>query len=367
MRSTAHGLVIGKFYPPHDGHELLFRAAASASDRLSILVLAHPEEHLDVRLRVEWITEMLDDLGNVTVAGGIDLHPVDYDDPLIWDLHEAAFRDLLVTVTTEPVTAVFSSESYGAELARRFGSRHVPIDVDRILVPISGTRIRSDPVENWDHLPESVRGGLCRRVVVLGAESTGTTTVSRVLTDLLRRRGGPHGMTRWVPEYGRQFTLDKLASATAASGVNCVEPPTMDDLDWQTQDFIEIAARQNQMEDQEARVGGPVLLCDTDAFATGLWHERYAGHRSNEVDALARHHDLYLLTNHRDVPFVQDGIRDGESIREWMTERFIEELVSTGRNHVVLTGPLDERLHSALEAVDELLQGDLMVRSKGLR
>ena len=44
------------------------------------------------------------------------------------------------------------------------------------------------------------------------------------------------------------------------------------------------------------------------------------------VDALARHHPLYLLTHHDGVPFEQDGIRDGESIRAWMTGRFEEAL-----------------------------------------
>ncbi len=96
-------------------------------------------------------------------------------------------------------------------------------------------------------------------------------------------------------------------------------------------------------------------MCDTDAFSVGIWHERYLGAPDPSVNALARHHPLYLLTHHEGAPFVQDGYRDGEAIRPWMTERFEQELLATGRRHVCLRGSLDERIRTALGAVDDLL------------
>ena len=356
MSTTAHGLVVGKFHPPHAGHDLLFRSAAAASDRLSILVLANPGEGIALQERLDWIRDMLADLPHVTIAGGIDPHPIDYDDPLVWDLHEAAFRAVLATVTDQPVTAVFSSEPYGDELARRFNCIHAPIDIGRMLVPISSTRVREDPVAAWEFLPPAVRGGLARRVVVLGAESTGTTTVARRLADRLRRIGGSHGLTRYVPEYGRDVSVEKLGAATARAAVAGLPRPDMDDLTWSTREFIQIAVTQNRMEDEQARIGGPVLVCDTDAFATGIWHERYRGDPSEEVDGLARHHPLYLLTHHDGVPFVQDGLRDGEGIRTWMTERFAEALERSGRRYVVLTGAPEERVEQAMDAIDDLVR-----------
>jgi nicotinamide riboside kinase len=44
---------------------------------------------------------------------------------------------------------------------------------------------------------------------------------------------------------------------------------------WKTADFIAIAKEQNRQEDEAAKTANKVLICDTDAFATGLWHERY--------------------------------------------------------------------------------------------
>jgi NadR type nicotinamide-nucleotide adenylyltransferase len=352
---TAHGLIIGKCYPPHAGHELLVRTAAAVSDRVSVLILARPDEALPLADRVAWLAAAVADLPDVTVAGGDDPHPIDYDDAAVWDLHEAEFRAVLATITDEPVTAVFSSEPYGVELARRFGATAVCVDPGRTLVPACASDVRADPVATWHLLPPPVQAGLARRVVVVGAESTGKTTLCRDLADALRARGGAHGRTRWVPEVGRERTIELQAAAVARAALAGAPPPLMDALEWPTAEFTAIAAAQNRREDAEAVIGGPVLVCDTDAFATGIWHERYVGQRDPAVDALARHHDLYLVTHHDGAPFVQDGIRDGEHVRAWMTERFLTELAATDRRHVVLTGSWDQRRAGALAAIDDLL------------
>ena len=254
----------------------------------------------------------------------------------------------------ERPTAVVSSEPYGAELARRFGAVCLNLDLGRGLVAISGTRVRADPVAHWSLLAEPVRGGLAKRVVVVGAESTGTTTLARDLTAALRAREG-HGETRWVPEHGRQFTVEALAHARLEAQLAGLPTPGMAELPWPTPAFEVIAAEQNRLEDAAARLGGPVLVCDTDAWTTGLWHERYRGARSPEVDARARHHPLYLLTDATDVPFEQDGVRDGEQIRTWIQARLVEDLTSTGRRWLTASGTRAERVAAALAGVDALL------------
>jgi NadR type nicotinamide-nucleotide adenylyltransferase len=355
MTAARHGLVIGKFYPPHEGHHLLVRTASACCDRVTVLVLSHQVESIPHADRLAWLREVHAPEHNVTFHGVIDDHPVDFDDPAIWDLHEAVFRAGLAEVTDEPVTAVFSSEAYGGELARRLGAEAVAVDAARGLAPVSGTSVRADPVGHWDQLAAPVRAWFARRVVVVGAESSGTTTLSRALADALRARGGAHGLTRWVPEHLRAAAIAKLAADRATATLASRPPPSMDQLVWRTEDLVAVAGCQSELEDDAVRDGGPVLVCDTDAFAVGIWHERYLGGPSAEIDALARHHPLYLLTHHEGVPFVQDGYRDGESIRPWMTNRFEEALAATGRGHVVLRGTLEVRLVAALAAIDELL------------
>lgn len=66
-------------------------------------------------------------------------------------------------------------------------------------------------------------------------------------------------------------------------------------------------------------------------------------------------HHLWILTSPEGVPFEQDGWRDGESIRLWMSGRFQEELEERGLPHITVTGPHEDRLAAAVAATDDLL------------
>ena len=350
-----HGLVIGKFYPPHAGHHLLIRTAAALCERVSVVVMASKVESIPLDLRLAWVREAHARQPNVKAVGVWDEHPIDYQDDALWQAHVALMLEGARSLNDVPIDAVFTSESYGPELGRRLGARHVAVDPARGLEPISGKQVRRDPAAAWEQLEPPVRGWLARRVVVLGAESTGKSTLAAELARRLRARGGAFGLTRWVPEYGRQYTVDFIARERGRAQLEGRPPPALEELAWPSSGFEEIAAEQNRLEDEAARAGGPVLLCDTDAFATSVWHERYVGKRSPAVEALARAHPLYLLTHPDDVPFAQDGLRDGERIRHWMTQVFVERLTATGRRWSWLRGSREQRLTAAVDTVDALL------------
>ncbi len=337
-----HGLVLGKFYPPHAGHHHLVRTAADRCERLTVLVCAASVESVSLDERVAWMREMHPE---ATVIGAVDDIPMDLDDPDVWDAHMAVFR----AAVPGRVDVVFTSEPYGDELARRFEARHECVDVSRSLFPVSGTAVRKDPVGNWEFLAAPVRGALALRVVVLGAESTGTTTLARALTEHYRARGGVWARTLCVDEYGREFSERKLAELRSVRpGAEWAE------VSFGSQEFPVIAREQRRREDAAARLGSPVLFCDTDAFATTIWHERYmGGPYPGEPEPAGQH--LWLLTDHEGVAFEDDGLREGEELRPWMTERFHDELVRTGRDFRVLTGAHDKRLAEAVASVDGLL------------
>jgi NadR type nicotinamide-nucleotide adenylyltransferase len=351
---SEHGLVIGKFYPPHLGHHLLIRTAAAVCRRVSVIVMASQVETIPLSNRVAWLAAAHRNELNVEVTGVMDEHRVDFESEAVWAAHVALMRDGLAALAAPRVTAVFTSEPYGAELARRFHAAHVAVDPDRRLVPISARAIRRDVAANWEYLAEPTRAGLAFRVVVLGAESTGTTTLAADLADHWRARGGVHRLTRWVPEFGRAYSIEKYAQARAAAQLAGKRPPTLEELVWESPEFEAIARTQLAQEDSAAAQGGPILICDTDAFATTIWHERYVGGVNPAVQAIAeqRSHPLYLLTHHDGVPYEQDGLRDGAHIRSWMTQRFIARLSETGRNSVVLRGDRGQRLRTAIEAIE---------------
>jgi len=313
------GVVIGKFYPPHKGHEYLITEAQKGCDDLTVIVCDHPDQKIPGHLRAAWLREMHP---SVTVIVTPDDLP---DEPEPW-----AARTLLLL--GEAPTFVFSSEDYGPGYAAAMGTSHIMVDRERVHIPVSAAQIRSAPYDNWEYLPEPVRAWFCLRVILIGVESTGKTTLSQALAEKLN--------TVWVPEYGRDYTYIVLER----------EDPT-----WTSQDFVEIAREQVRQENEAARHANQVLIGDTDAFATGVWHERYMESRSPETEAIGDEvrADLYLLTV-ADFPFVQDGIRDGEHIREWMHELFLERLAARGTPVVTIAGPHETRLQKSLEAIADL-------------
>ncbi|MBR7838358.1 AAA family ATPase [Actinospica durhamensis] len=354
-----HGMIIGKFYPPHAGHHFLVDSAASTCARVSVVVMASAVESIPLAARVGWLREAFADT-HVDVVGIMDDLEIDYEDDGIWAGHVALMREALTTGRHAhvPVDAVFSSEPYGAELARRFDAAPVLLDPARAAVPISATKVRADPISHWGLIEPAVRAWLARRVVVVGAESTGTTTLSLGLAASLRARGDAHALTGWVPEYGRTLTVVKLAVARALAVREGRAEPSIFDLVWQDSDFLDVAERQSADEDHAARRGGPVLVCDTDALATTVWQERYRGAITAEVAAAATSmppRALYILTGDEGVPFEDDGLRDGEHLRAWMTGRFREVLAAQGTPWIEVTGSREERLTRAVAAVDDLL------------
>jgi NadR type nicotinamide-nucleotide adenylyltransferase len=357
-----HGLVIGKFYPPHAGHHFLIRSAADSCEAVTVVVMAADVESIPLAERVAWIRAHWADEPRVRVAGVVDNLPVDLESDTIWAGHVALMRDGVAAAghldDAGPVDAVVSSESYGLELADRFGAAAVLLDTGRGTFPISGTAVRADPVAGWDQLEPPVRAWLARRVVVLGAESTGTTTLSRDLAAALRARGGAHGATRWVPEYGRELSAAKLAVARGRARALGLPAPTVFDLDWDDSDFELVCRRQLEAEERAARDGGPLLVCDTDALATTVWQERYRGSTTSAVRGFAAAvppRALYLLTSPEGVCFEDDGLRDGEALRPWMTDRFREVLTAQSVPWLEVTGDRAARLAQALAAVDRLL------------
>jgi HTH-type transcriptional regulator, transcriptional repressor of NAD biosynthesis genes len=329
-RRFRHGLVVGKFYPLHAGHLALIRNAMTTCARVTVEVIGASTESVPVSIRAQWITA---EQPAVRVTQRVDDSEIDFDSSTAWDHHMGVIRDLL-DPTDGPVDAVFTSDSYGGELARRLAAEWVQIDPTRSTVPVSGTAVRADIAGYWWALPAAVRAYFCRRVVVVGAESTGTTTLATALAE--------HYQTTCVPEYGRTWTEIRPGGLTAP---------------WQSSEFDLVAAEQARLEDAAAGAARvPVIIADTDVLATAIWHERYVGFSSPALNAFAgeRVPDLYILTD-CDIPFVDDGMRDGEHIREWMDGRFRDELAAQPAPWLSVGGTLEDRLTRAIKDIDRMI------------
>jgi NadR type nicotinamide-nucleotide adenylyltransferase len=322
------GFIVGKFYPPHRGHKYLIDTARTQVDRLVVMVAAHASQSIPGELRGQWLREIHPDCEIHVVPDELE------DDSQQW----ASFT---MQYLGQAPDMVFTSEAYGIEYSRLMGSRHVMVDLRRETVPISGTAVRAAPLDYLDLLEPCVRAYFVRRVVLIGAESTGKTTLAKNLAARFQ--------TNWVPEYGREHWERKVSGLT------------MSDLlpAWSVDEFRHIASEQQTRENWAARSANRVLVCDTNSFATGTWYERYFHCRDEIVDAIAANDkvDLYLLTA-PDVPFVQDGYRDGENIRHWMHDRFREQLAHGAAPWIEISGDYEERFDTAAAEIMPLLRNN---------
>ena len=325
-----HGVVVGSFLPPHRGHRHLIDTAVSQMARVTVLVVDGPDERPSAEVRAGWLRELHPDAEVRLIA------------PLGGD-HEEWARHTLEAVDGATIDAVFDSEPYGVPwadaIAALQGSECRNVFVGRGLVNISGTEVRADPAANWRYIDAPVRAHYVKRVCIVGAESSGSTTLARSLAAAYE--------TIWVPEYGREYTVEKFTIGTGDT--------------WMSSDFLRIALEQNALEDRMARdapIG--VMFCDTDSLATAIWEEEYLGQSSHAVwravDAHGAPYALYLLTDHVGVPWAQDEIRLGDETRARMTKRFEEVLTERGLPWRKVTGSRSARLAQAVDGISSFFR-----------
>lgn len=312
-------VIVGKFHPLHNGHSFLIQTALNECDEVHVLVCDHKDFTLSAELRASWIAQIHAE-AYVKIIEDIEKD----DDSEAWATHTINFLGFTPDVA-------YTSEDYGDTWAAAMGCEHRKVDVGRKTVPISATKIRNDIRKNWDHMHPSVRSYFATRIVVVGAESTGTTTLASELAK--------HYKSPWTVELGRYYSLSLLHSGHK----------------WDDRDFFTIARMQQDYEDSMAELSNGLLICDTNAFATKLWQERYMGNVTEDVTKLAEcaPADLYILTGD-EIPFVQDGLRDGEHIRHHMHMRFESELQKLGTPFILVRGTLENRLSQSIHEIDRI-------------
>ena len=192
------GFIVGKVLPLHQGHQYLIETALKQCEKLTVMICQNDNKHtIPAKIRAGWIKELYPQVDIIIFHHGDALDSTSTFISPIW-------AELTIKLLGFVPDAVFSSEDYGKAYAKCMGSQHVMVDKKGKKFPISGTKIRSNPYQYWHYLSEPVRGYFTKRVVILGAESTGTTTLSIALAK--------HYHTPWAPEYGRTYCEGRLTA-----------------------------------------------------------------------------------------------------------------------------------------------------------
>lgn len=171
------------------------------------------------------------------------------------------------------------------------------------------------------------------KIVLYGPESTGKTTLSRLLAQKYK--------TQWVPEYMRQYLEDKWETSQKTI--------TRDDL-------IPIAKGQIALENKAVKKANTYLFCDTNLLEIQVYSEYYYnGYCPTQIkqaaDKNSYHH--YFLT-YIDVPWEEDKLRDRPNDRLKMFYIFEAMLRKKQIPYTILKGSVEERMKTAIQTIQKL-------------
>lgn len=173
-----------------------------------------------------------------------------------------------------------------------------------------------------------------KKIVILGPESTGKSTLCKQLAN--------HYDTLWCPEYARGY-LEKHGKG------------------YQYDDLLTIAKGQVALEEEyikkfKSKPG--LLFIDTDMYVMKVWCEYVFGkcHKWILDQIVNRKYDLYLLCN-TDLPWVKDELREYPDIqtRNKLYSIYKDILINQAVSWKEIMGDYDERLQSAIDAVNTVL------------
>lgn len=170
-----------------------------------------------------------------------------------------------------------------------------------------------------------------KKIVVIGPESTGKSTLSAALAQVYN--------TMWVPEYAREYLL----------GIG--RPYKEDDL-------AVIANGQIAAEDALLPKSNKVLICDTDLYVLKVWSEHSYGrcHSSILEQVATRQYDMYLLT-YIDTPWEYDELREHHEpgMRKYFYDQYRDIVMNSGVQWHDIRGTQEQRLQTAMAAINGLL------------
>jgi NadR type nicotinamide-nucleotide adenylyltransferase len=182
-----------------------------------------------------------------------------------------------------------------------------------------------------------------QKIVVLGPESTGKSTLCAALA--------AHYQTIWTPEYARQYLAEHGTKYT------------YDDLLIIAKGQIKneeksIALLDQKNEDNQAEASTNKLIVDTDMYVMKVWCEYVFNNCHHYIleQINQRNYDLYLLCD-IDLPWTADEMREYPDAgpRLELFTLYRELLINQNTPWGIVRGTDTERLTNAIQLIDQYL------------
>jgi HTH-type transcriptional repressor of NAD biosynthesis genes len=319
--------VFGKFMPFHKGHEAMIHFALLKCDFLTVLICCSDQETLPDYVREEWLRTIFPKITKMEI---IVLNYKENEFPntsvsssevsKIWSKKfKELFPDYSLLITSEP---------YGDLVAEYMDISHIPFDIERKKFPVSASQIREDLKTNWSFLPDDVKKYYIKKVVILGSESTGKTTLTTGLSN----------------HFKASFVLEAARDIIKNSNYFTLE------------DLHAVAVEHAERIEKEMTGNNSLLIIDTDVHITQSYAHRVFKTclQLEEKIYQLNKADLYLYLNN-DVTFIQDGTRLNETERDLLDSAHRELLNRYNISYYEINGNWQNRFEKSVLLIEKLL------------
>lgn len=293
------GLVIGKFMPPHVGHQYLVNFASEYVQDLYVIISTDQDDIIPGAFRKSWMEHLFPRARILTLDKN----------------HNHQWLEDMRHILPTHIDFVFASEDYGQILAEGLNAKYIPIDINRQLFPVSSSSIRQSPLQYWDYLPDCVKPYFLKKVCLFGASGSGKTKLAQQLAN--------HFNSLHVAEYARKHfsSYDEISQ----------------------HDFVNIARAQHAAEVSTAGFANRILFCDTNILLLKILCQKIHGSVPDELLQICdqSHYDLTLVPN----------IIDANASNLSFMRACIMELEQYGIKYHALNGSEPKRFSKALRII----------------
>ena len=325
------GMYGGAFNPLHLGHlECIIKAAGLCEELFIVISYRENETDVPLKVKIRWVHQLTKHIGNVKIIPLEDKlnNKEDYVEAL-WQEDCRKVKEKI----GKRIDVVFCGGDYDEN---SFWNKCYE-DSDFFVFPrnqYNSTEIRKDIYGHWDWMPQIVRSYFTKKVLLIGGESSGKSTLTINLANYFN--------TVYLEEVGRD--LSELSGTDAY---------------MLSEDFTRILLEHKAKEMRLLAQSNKVFFEDTDCLITKFFMD-FLGDEGIEknkklADAIAslNSYDLILYLE-PDVEWVQDGDRSEvmAADRKKYGEIIKKIYVSHGFKFKTISGDYNSRFELILSGDD---------------
>jgi len=327
------GMYGGSFNPLHLGHlECIIKAAGLCEELYIVISYRDDGKDVDLKVKIRWVYQLTKHIGNIKIIPLKDntSRKEDYKEDE-WDKD----CNIVKKQIGKKIDVVFCGSDYDENSFWNkcyFDSEFYVFERNKY----SSTEIRKNIYKHWDWMPQVVRSHFNKKVLIIGGESVGKSTLTINLANYFN--------TNYLEEVGRD--LSELSGT---------------DVYMLSEDFTRILLEHKAKEMRIIKHSNKVLFEDTDCLITRFFMNFFnvenleVNDNLSEAISKLNNYDLILFLE-PDVTWVQDGDRSEiiAADRTKFSNMIKDYYNKSGFNFHCISGDYVTRFEQAVKLVNEL-------------